>query len=131
MQACDRLLLNATIINAQGKQLKEQAIAISEGMIVWCGAMSDLPVTYLQQAAVTEDCYHLLITPGLIDCHTHLVYAGNRADEFKQRLEGKLMLKLLALAVEFYRLSDKRVPPLKKNCFNNHYPEFWRYGRKV
>lgn len=89
MQACDRLLLNATTIDAQGKQLENQTIAISKGMIVWCGAMSDLPASYLQQATVTEDCRHLLITPGLIDCHTHLVYAGNRADEFKQRLEGK------------------------------------------
>ncbi|KTD04941.1 imidazolonepropionase [Legionella feeleii] len=89
MQACDRLLSNATTIDAQGKQLENQAIAISKGMIVWCGAMSDLPASYLQQATVTEDCRNLLITPGLIDCHTHLVYAGNRADEFKQRLEGK------------------------------------------
>lgn len=89
MQACDRLLSNATTIDAQGNQLENQAIAISKGMIVWCGAMSDLPATYLQQATVTEDCHNLLITPGLIDCHTHLVYAGNRADEFKQRLEGK------------------------------------------
>lgn len=89
MQACDRLLLNATTINAKGKQLEKQAIAISEGVITWCGAMSDLPLTYSQQATATEDCHNLLITPGLIDCHTHLVYAGNRADEFKQRLEGK------------------------------------------
>ena len=89
MQACDRLLSNATTIDAQGKQLENQAIAISKGMIVWCGAMSELPASYSQQATVTEDCGNLLITPGLIDCHTHLVYAGNRADEFKQRLEGK------------------------------------------
>ena len=34
------------------------------------------------------DCQGRLITPGLIDCHTHLVYAGNRAGEFEQRLNG-------------------------------------------
>lgn len=88
MLTCDRLLLNATTINAAGRQLEKQAIAITKGRIVWCGDSANLPDDYQQQAFAIDDCCGQLITPGLIDCHTHLVYAGNRADEFKQRLEG-------------------------------------------
>ncbi|MDI9818153.1 MULTISPECIES: imidazolonepropionase [unclassified Legionella] len=89
MENCERLLLNATTINAQGRQLERQAIAIAHGQIVWCGPMDDLPHDYEQRVIAIHDCTDQLITPGLIDCHTHLVYAGNRADEFQQRLEGK------------------------------------------
>ncbi|WP_028387727.1 imidazolonepropionase [Legionella fairfieldensis] len=88
MQGCDRLLLNATIIDSNGKQLEKQAIAIAKGHIIWCGETDEVPPGYQQEALVIEDCQGQLVTPGLIDCHTHLVYAGNRAHEFKQRLEG-------------------------------------------
>ncbi|WED44629.1 imidazolonepropionase [Legionella cardiaca] len=89
MITCERLLLNATTINTEGKQLQAQAIAIANGLIVWCGNMTDLPHDYRQHAIAIHECEGQLVTPGFIDCHTHLVYAGNRADEFKQRLEGK------------------------------------------
>lgn len=88
MQRCDTLLLNATTIDTQGHSHPDQAIAIHEGYFVWCGPQSDLPVCYQQQAGQIEDCCEHVISPGLIDCHTHLVYAGSRADEFKLRLEG-------------------------------------------
>jgi imidazolonepropionase len=88
MYSCDHLLLNATTIDTQGKELKNQAIALKEGRISWCGDSSRLPPDYQQQAKTLENCQGRLVTPGLIDCHTHLVYAGNRADEFQQRLEG-------------------------------------------
>ncbi|KTC87617.1 MULTISPECIES: imidazolonepropionase [Legionella] len=88
MNFCERLLINATTITAEGTQLENQAIAIARGKIVWCGAHEALPSEYQQQAKVIDDCRNQLITPGLIDCHTHLVYAGERANEFKQRLEG-------------------------------------------
>ncbi|KTD48703.1 imidazolonepropionase [Legionella rubrilucens] len=84
---CDLLLMNATTINSAGDEQGDQAIAIAEGRIVWCGAADTLPAHYLKARQV-EDCHGQLITPGLIDCHTHLVYAGNRADEFKKRLQG-------------------------------------------
>lgn len=85
---CDILLLHATILERDGCQQHGQALAINDGQIAWCGAMEDLPLEYRQSAHVVEDCQGNLITPGLIDCHTHLVYAGSRALEFKQRLEG-------------------------------------------
>jgi len=84
---CDQLLFNATSIDAHGHQLSKQAIAIKNGVIAWCGSESQLPVQYTE-AKEKEDCRGQLITPGLIDCHTHLVYAGNRSAEFKLKLAG-------------------------------------------
>ncbi|KTD67109.1 MULTISPECIES: imidazolonepropionase [Legionella] len=87
MFACDKLLLNATIIDAQGNQLQQQAIAIKNGLIAWCGPQTQLP-TQFHESGYKEDCQGQLITPGLIDCHTHLVYAGNRSTEFQMKLAG-------------------------------------------
>ena len=87
MLTCDTLLLNATTIDALGNQLQQQAIAIKQGLILWCGSESELPL-HFHEAKHTENCQGQLITPGLIDCHTHLVYAGNRAREFQLKLNG-------------------------------------------
>jgi imidazolonepropionase len=64
------------------------ALLIERDHIVWAGAEPAMPDT-LARAIGTE--HHLdgaLVTPGLVDCHTHLVYAGQRAHEFEQRLQG-------------------------------------------
>ncbi|MGL5742509.1 MAG: imidazolonepropionase [Legionella sp.] len=87
MFAYDQLLLNATTIDAQGNSIKHQAIAIKNGLIVWIGAQTQLPVQFYD-ARHKEDCQGQLVTPGLIDCHTHLVYAGNRWAEFQMKLSG-------------------------------------------
>ncbi|RWP89556.1 MAG: imidazolonepropionase [Mesorhizobium sp.] len=63
------------------------AVAARDGRIVYAGPESELPPT-LALAAETVDCEGRWITPGLIDCHTHLVHAGNRANEFEMRLAG-------------------------------------------
>lgn len=86
----EKLLLNATTVDRFGKEHHKQAIVIADGLITWCGRMDDLPTNYKEntQAIAIEHCHGHIITPGLIDCHTHVVYAGQRADEFKQRLEG-------------------------------------------
>lgn len=88
MTVCDRLLINAATLNEEGVQLENQAIAIQKGRIAWCGYQEQLPRDYQRHASVIDDCKGQLITPGLIDCHTHLVYAGHRADEFRMRLQG-------------------------------------------
>ncbi|TKT80248.1 imidazolonepropionase [Aquamicrobium sp. LC103] len=62
------------------------AIAAEDGRIVFAGAEGDLPSGL--SGAETVDCGGRWITPGLIDCHTHLVHAGNRANEFEMRLAG-------------------------------------------
>ena len=68
--------------------LNDAAIAVKDGQIAWVGPVSELSDHPNQLAAVVHDISGCLITPGLIDCHTHLVYAGNRAHEFEMRLEG-------------------------------------------
>src|SRR5262245_16619880 len=89
MDSCELLLTNARTIDSKGKPLENQSLAIAKGRILWCGASSELPSSYQQQAQIIENCQGRLLTPGLIDCHTHLVYAADRADEFKQGLEGR------------------------------------------
>jgi imidazolonepropionase len=61
-------------------------IAARDGRIVYAGAATDAPSAL--DARERIDCASRWITPGLIDCHTHLVYGGNRAYEFEQRLAG-------------------------------------------
>ena len=66
--------------------IEDGALACADGRIAWIGPTRDLPSD--ASAARVEDLGGALLTPGLVDCHTHLVYAGNRADEFAQRLAG-------------------------------------------
>ncbi|MDS7594542.1 imidazolonepropionase [Agrobacterium tumefaciens] len=63
------------------------AIAVRAGRIVFAGSEAALP-TDLLAAAQIIDCEERWITPALIDCHTHLVFGGNRAMEFEMRLNG-------------------------------------------
>lgn len=68
--------------------VKQAALAISEGKIAWLGKEADLP-DYDEEGVAVIDGHGKWLTPGLIDCHTHLVYGGNRANEFEMRLQGK------------------------------------------
>ena len=87
---CDRLFFNARLATlAPGRPglglIEKGAVAVSGGRIVYSGPASDLPAL---DPAERVDCEGRLITPGLVDCHTHLVYAGDRAREFEMRLNG-------------------------------------------
>nr|WP_207064360.1 imidazolonepropionase [Niveibacterium umoris] len=66
--------------------VRNAALAWRDGTIAWLGPESDLPREF--NALPTHDGTGGWLTPGLIDCHTHLVYAGNRANEFEVRLNG-------------------------------------------
>ncbi len=66
--------------------VEDGAIAASDGRIVYVGPDRDLPAGC--DADLTLDCGGRLVTPGLIDCHTHLVFGGHRAHEFEMRLQG-------------------------------------------
>ena len=61
-------------------------IVVAGGQIAWVGASSALPAEHSR--APRHDGGGALVTPGLIDCHTHLVYGGQRAHEFALRLAG-------------------------------------------
>jgi imidazolonepropionase len=64
------------------------AIAVLGNRVAWIGKDADLPLEFVSASQGTHDLKRRWITPGLIDCHTHLVYGGCRADEFKLRLSG-------------------------------------------
>jgi imidazolonepropionase len=67
--------------------VEKGAVAVENGRIVHAGLERDVPADFAASASVV-DCDGRWITPGLIDCHTHLVYAGDRAAEFEMRLAG-------------------------------------------
>ena len=69
-------------------EITQGALAISDGKIAWLGKASDLP-HYDSAEVEVIDGNGQWLSPGLIDCHTHLVYGGNRANEFEMRLQGK------------------------------------------
>ncbi len=66
-------------------ELEDAALAIKDGRIAWVGSYRELPDG---EAAQTLSLEGRWLTPALIDCHTHLVFGGNRSIEFEQRLEG-------------------------------------------
>ncbi len=72
----------ATMVDGYG-ELRDAAIAVRDDRISWIGAAADAPA---QQQSL--DGGGAWLTPGLIDCHTHIVHAGNRSDEFEARLNG-------------------------------------------
>lgn len=65
--------------------IDDGAVLIHDGRLAWVGPRADLPA---HDAAVTERLGGRWVTPGLIDCHTHLVFGGNRSHEFERRLTG-------------------------------------------
>ncbi|MCG2586279.1 imidazolonepropionase [Massilia sp. TS11] len=64
-------------------ELRDAALAVRDGRIAWLGPRAEAP-----RAARTLDAGGAWLTPGLIDCHTHIVHAGNRSNEFEARLNG-------------------------------------------
>ena len=67
--------------------IENVAIAIKGNKISWLGQSSNLPKEYIEYKSMNLE--GRVVTPGLIDCHTHLVYAGDRSKEFDMRLNGK------------------------------------------
>lgn len=91
-QAWDLLLTGATLATFDGAQpyglIEDGAIAVAGERIAWIGPRAQLPADALKRAAHVEELDGALVTPGLIDCHTHLVFGGDRAHEFDLRLNG-------------------------------------------
>jgi len=89
----DTLLVNANLatMRAGGAPygaIRDGAIGITAGRIEWVGPRDDLSATPESLATEVLDAERAWVTPGLVDCHTHLVYGGNRAAEFEMRLNG-------------------------------------------
>ena len=68
--------------------IEDGALLTRDGTLLWVGAAPDLPPEHRAHIAQETNLGGALVTPGLIDCHTHLVYGGQRAKEFELRLQG-------------------------------------------
>ena len=84
----DAHLATMTDQSAPYGAIRDGAIAVKDGRIAWVGEAAALPGDPAGLAREVFDAGGAWITPGLVDCHTHLVFAGNRAREFEQRLNG-------------------------------------------
>ena len=89
---CDRLFHNASLFTCASTSphlghVERGVVAAGSGRILYAGPKNDLPEA-LCSTAEKVDCGGRLVTPGLIDCHTHLVFAGDRATEWEMRLAG-------------------------------------------
>ncbi len=87
----DRIWHNARLVTMRQDMpdlgvVEDALVAARGGRVVFAGARADFPSA--ADAVVRIDCEGRWITPGLVDCHTHLVYGGNRAHEFELRLKG-------------------------------------------
>ena len=82
------LLTHATLatMTAGYGLIADAAVAVAGDRIAWAGPMAELPADY--RGLPEHDCGGRLLTPGLIDCHTHAVFGGHRAVEFELRLKG-------------------------------------------
>ncbi len=91
MSSSQQLLINlnlASMVAGTGAYglVEDAAIAVDDGRIAWCGSHDSVPPQYAGWQR--QDLAGRLVTPALIDCHTHIVFGGNRAREFEMRLEG-------------------------------------------
>jgi imidazolonepropionase len=89
--AWDLLIENvhlATMVNEGYGEIVDGALAVADGVIAWVGARADCPAGERGSVKKIVDGQGGWLTPGLIDCHTHIVHAGNRSDEFEARLNG-------------------------------------------
>ena len=68
--------------------IDDASLVVDGEFLLWVGEASKLPADLRERCNVVHDAGAALITPGLIDCHTHLVYGGERAHEFELRLKG-------------------------------------------
>ncbi|PZU61891.1 MAG: imidazolonepropionase [Brevundimonas sp.] len=86
----DRLLIDchvATMIEggAPYGAVEDAAVVVADGRIAWAGPRADMPTVAADEVERLDGRW---VTPGLIDCHTHLVFGGDRSGEFEQRLQG-------------------------------------------
>jgi len=88
--AAPHVFVNCTLATMAGRDayglIEDAALVSVDGRILWLGPRADLPATYSAQPVFDLD--GRLVTPALIDCHTHLVHGGTRAREFEMRLNG-------------------------------------------
>ena len=91
--AFDSVWLNSQVATMRGDgaaygEVPDGAVAVTGGKIEWVGPRSQLPASGIGPETEVHDAGGAWLTPGLIDCHTHLIFGGDRADDFEARLHG-------------------------------------------
>jgi imidazolonepropionase len=89
-----RLRFAPDTFEAPATSVEPNALVVRGGTIAWLGAAANLPGEFANLPR--HDGRDTLVTPGLVDCHTHLVYGGDRADEFGLRLAGATYTEIAA-----------------------------------
>jgi imidazolonepropionase len=83
---------NARLATLAGEQhwglVEDGALLVEADKLAWVGPLAELPPDQRARVAHEQDLGGALVTPGLVDCHTHLIYGGQRAREFELRLQG-------------------------------------------
>lgn len=90
------LITLESVVKKKGKHLnssdlsliKNACVITDENQILWAGTQEDIPTKFNHIIDRKIDCNQTVVTPALVDCHTHLVFAGNRSHEFVMRLSG-------------------------------------------
>ena len=86
LPSADGIWHNLRLAQIDGSVLSGMSLIVLEGKLIWIGLDATLPMEHA--GLPRHDGRGCLATPGLVDCHTHLVYGGRRANEFAMRLEG-------------------------------------------
>lgn len=109
----DNIGLNSQALSDYGL-IDNGAVAVANGRVQWVGYTNELPSRYQNYQSSSLD--GKLLTPSLIDCHTHLVFGGNRASEFEMRLQGVSYAEIsrqgggiLSTVAATKRLTDKQL----------------------
>lgn len=87
----DQQLTNAVVASCDNSSIeygliKNATVVVKDNTVAWCGSSADIPEQF--HTLPERDLHGRLLTPSLIDCHTHIVHGGHRAPEFEQRLQG-------------------------------------------
>ena len=95
----DHLIINVNLATMAGTgygALENAALAFSNGRIAWIGRIGELPDAPQECAETVTSAGGMWATPGLVDCHTHLMFSGQRVSDFEARLEGKTYAEIAA-----------------------------------
>lgn len=87
----ERVLWKNMRLSVEGRSsglIESAELLVVDGRIAWLGRSGELPVGLAQGVSEMHDLQQAIVTPGLIDCHTHLIFGGDRAEEFALRLAG-------------------------------------------
>lgn len=81
-----KLITPTKVGNGHVQIIDQAAIVVENGMFIWIGKNEELPDEFSHHEKIS--CAQTIVTPGLIDCHTHLIFSGDRSQEFGERLKG-------------------------------------------